>query len=145
MNDDVLVPSRFLSVLFADDIRQEVGGKLTIVGVYQSKMLFSKLPAVLPKLAVVMTAGTPASRPFQKLVFQLYRDEELIQSFELEAETLPVPPAVPSGSDDGTQIIEAQFATVLGPLSIDAPCTLTTRIETESGMIPGRALVISTS
>ena len=47
--------------LFGDDIRAEVGGKLSLMGMYQGDMFFPSnmaLPFLIPKLAV--------SRPYQK-------------------------------------------------------------------------------
>ncbi|RYY85526.1 MAG: hypothetical protein EOO15_16795 [Chitinophagaceae bacterium] len=42
-------------VIFCDDIRQEVGNKLTYVGRYQGTMeLDAEVPAVLPKLGLVV-------------------------------------------------------------------------------------------
>jgi hypothetical protein len=41
--------------LFCDDIRQEVGGKLSLMGLYQSDMVFPKdttFPLILPKFVI---------------------------------------------------------------------------------------------
>jgi hypothetical protein len=43
--------------LFADDVRPELGGKLSLMGMYQSDMLFPSriaLPITLPKLVVMI-------------------------------------------------------------------------------------------
>ena len=40
--------------LVCDDVREEVGKKLTFVGVYQEEIILSICPAVLPKLAFVV-------------------------------------------------------------------------------------------
>lgn len=142
--DATLPLPRYLSVLFADDIRQEVDGKVTIVGVYQAKMLFPQLPAVLPKLAVVMTAVTPADRPFEKLVFGLYKDDEELQSCGMDiAAQNETEIAATASPTNGTPMIEVQFGVILGPLNIEGPCVLRTRVETESGILAGRSLEIT--
>jgi hypothetical protein len=41
-------------VIFCDDVRREIDGKLTLVGVYNGNLtVFGGFPAVLPKLCVV--------------------------------------------------------------------------------------------
>lgn len=48
-------PSVFGYTLFCDDIRQEVNGKVTLVGVYGGEMtVFADLPTLLPKLALAV-------------------------------------------------------------------------------------------
>ena len=132
---------RFLHVLFADDIRQEVGGKVTIVGIYQSKMIFPSFPVVVPKLAVVMTAVTPINSPFEKLKFLVFKDDEPLQSFEVDAEMLAqAANDVTSMPNEDVKVIEFQFAAVMGALEISGPCVLRTRMETESGIVVGRTL-----
>jgi len=37
-----------------DDVREEVGNKLTFVGVYQKEIILPKFPTLLPKLAIVI-------------------------------------------------------------------------------------------
>lgn len=115
--------------VYADDLRQEVDGKVTIVGAYQSEMIFQQLPAVLPKLGILLTAYTPAEKPFKKLVFEIYKDEELIDSIDLSSET--------------SKGAEYQMAAILGPLNIAAPCVLRCLLITESESIIGRTLKIS--
>ncbi len=115
--------------IYADDLRQEVDGKVTIVGAYQSEMIFQQLPASLPKLGILLTAYTPLSKPFEKLVFEIYKDNELIETVDLSSETS-------KGS-------EYQMATILGPLIITAPCLLSCVLLTESERITGRTLKIS--
>jgi hypothetical protein len=42
-------PAVFGHTIFCDDIRHEVGGKLTFVGVYQNHLALTQFPAVLSK------------------------------------------------------------------------------------------------
>lgn len=43
---------------FCDDIRQEVGGKTTLVGVYQEVLIPDEIPCIIPKLCIFMTIIT---------------------------------------------------------------------------------------
>ncbi len=41
--------------IFCDDVRPETGGKMSYMGIYRGKLIFSKpLPAALPKLSLVI-------------------------------------------------------------------------------------------
>lgn len=40
--------------IVCDDVREEVGGKLSMIGLYQEEIIFAKIPAMLPKLAFVI-------------------------------------------------------------------------------------------
>lgn len=47
-------------VVFCDDVRQEIDGKLTLVGVYNGNLtVFGGFPAVLPRLCVVTWLNGP--------------------------------------------------------------------------------------
>jgi hypothetical protein len=50
-------PERFGFSLFCDDVRHEVGGKLSLMGLYQSDMVFqhgTAFPLLLPRFAIVI-------------------------------------------------------------------------------------------
>lgn len=141
MNGDSLTVTRHLSVIYADDLRQEIDGKVTIVGMYQSQMLVPTFPITLPKLAVLMTAITPAEQPFGKVTLQLLKDDEILQSFEMDLSGQEV--SSPEFDPDGIATMELQFANIVSPLQLDGPCKLRARLKTEFGFIAGRPLVIT--
>jgi hypothetical protein len=132
--------NRHLSVIYADDLRQELGGKITIVGVYQTQMLVEAFPIVLPKLAVLVTAVTPVDQPFGHVSVQLMRDDEILQSFDVDLtddETLDL-----STNQNDASTLELNFANIISPLQLDGPCNLRVRLMTNSGVIFGRPLLI---
>lgn len=56
------MPEPYGITLFCDDIRQEVGGKLSYMGIYGPEMLlFGPKPAVLPKLCIAVHLNVPAA------------------------------------------------------------------------------------
>lgn len=137
MNPPYFETARNLFTLFADDVRQEIGNKLTIVGVYQSQMLVPAFPLTLPKLAIVMTATTPASEPFEEIRFQVLRDDTLVQEARFNPEDGPEP--FGSGPEEPLRV---QCVAVLGPLQLDGPCTLLTRLQTTDGYLYGTGLQV---
>jgi hypothetical protein len=119
-------------VVFCDDVRREIDGKLTLVGVYSSNLtVFGGFPAVLPKLCVVtwlngpladLTACTKitlAGAPLGDIRPELELGEKLKPSFALN------------------DAARRQLTAIL-PL---APCTLyetgaiVVNAETETGML----------
>ncbi|EIM93892.1 hypothetical protein WQE_47694 [Paraburkholderia hospita] len=138
--DENLAVSRHLSVIYADDLRQEIDGKITIIGMYQSQMLVESFPVTLPKLAVFITAVTPVAQPFGKVSLQILKDDYVLQGLDLD---LANEEAVgPSTIQEGVGTREFNIATIISPLQLDGPCNLRVRWHTELGIISGRPLMI---
>ena len=63
--------TRYVHATYCDDIRQEVGGKLTLVGVYNGSLLVPSFPVVLPKLCLALQVVTAVSEPLKDLTFRV--------------------------------------------------------------------------
>ena len=57
MISDLKAPLR--SIIFCDDIRSEVGGKVSLMGCYKDNIQVLEMPALLPKLCVVAFVELP--------------------------------------------------------------------------------------
>lgn len=137
--------NRQVHTIFCDDIRQEVGGKLSYIGVYSEKMLVSPIPSVLPKLCLALSVITPLALPFCKLSARVLKnDDELVKREFAEAELLAFNSAIAGLKDDErvdrVQIFRFQF--FFSPFSIDAPCTLKVRVDTGEDELRGMGLLI---
>lgn len=73
----------FMWVTFCDDIRQEVGNKLSIMGIYGANLIVPSFPTVLPKLCCVFNVRVPANAVPRHVAFKLLRGEEVIFEAEL--------------------------------------------------------------
>jgi hypothetical protein len=85
----------FMWSTFCDDVRQEVGNKLSYLGIYGPNLIVPVFPTTLVKLCCVFNLRVPAERPPGSVVFKLLRDDEVIFEHELSVgkEILPtVPP-----------------------------------------------------
>jgi len=72
--------SRFAYSIFCDDIRQEMQGKLSLIGVYDTQVLVPEFPANIMRMCVLITAMTPISKPFSEICFiGKFGDRELFQ------------------------------------------------------------------
>lgn len=142
---EAIVP-RHVSTVFSDDLREEVGGKLTVVGVYQSAMLVESFPATIAKLSIWMTAVTPSEKPFKSLIFKIYQDEMELCTASVSEDDLARAHAEAEDSfknRGGVSVVEMQFIAGLGPITFEGPCILRSRLETDDGIYGSRSLSIS--
>ncbi|ENZ75598.1 MULTISPECIES: hypothetical protein [Ralstonia] len=111
----------FLYGIYCDDIRQEVGNKLTFVGIYSGGELIFPIPfpAVIPKLCVVATFVYPKSEPPREIEFKVS-----LEGNEVARAMVQPPPdhqrSIFDGVEDGyprRATIQASF--FLSPLTIE--------------------------
>jgi hypothetical protein len=80
--------TRFAYSVFCDDIRSEVNGKMSLMGILGGLMYIPSFPAVLPKLCAILTASTPVDSPFQAVSFKGTMDENVIFDVALDSDQL---------------------------------------------------------
>ncbi|MBL4833622.1 MAG: hypothetical protein JKY26_06560 [Pseudomonas sp.] len=118
--------SRYAHVAYCDDIRAEVNGKMSLMGLYSDSMLLPGLPATLPKLGIVVTARTSSDEPFEG--FEIYvamGDQLLAELVVSEDEYLAtVKPTEPNAAN---HYVQAQF--LISPLSVDHPGNISVRFK----------------
>ena len=139
--------NRHIQTIFCDDIRHELGGKLSFIGVYTGHLFVRTFPVTLPKLCLALTAITPSSQPFQKLELRILKDDEVLAEGSLDESMLGTV-ADATGEADGSdgkesrvQVLNSLF--VFSPFQIDAPCRLRVRAVTESEELKGLSLMIT--
>lgn len=85
------IDARSVSAIYCDDIRQEVDGKMTVVGMYPPGNPI-RFPAqggvMLHKFCVMGYVRTPLNRPLKSLVCELRLDDEVLHGVELPPEAL---------------------------------------------------------
>ncbi|MBE9555018.1 MAG: hypothetical protein IMF05_16250, partial [Proteobacteria bacterium] len=132
--------NRFAYSLFCDDIRNEVGNKLSFMGVYSHVLYVPRMPFVLPKFCVQVVAVTPENLPFKSIAVRLkYGDFEEITALDEgrikystidTREDLKYPGAEES---DSNRVVEYQNFYVFSPFEIKEAGRFSVRVETESG------------
>jgi hypothetical protein len=118
---------------FCDDIRQEVGNKLSMVGVYTNGMLTPEpFPVVLPKFCMFVTYVEVKGTETEPVNFSIYlpgdEDEKPSFNYILEeimearktAPDMPIPDsvAVPSHSQS---ILPVKFPIIISPAEFRQP------------------------
>ncbi len=117
--------NRSLTVLFCDDVRQEVQNKFSLIGCYGPLMWISQFPSVLPKLCMLAQFCTPLSQPVRRVAIRIKKDGEVIAEQIAEQ----VGPSAETPAWATRQLVNALF--VLSPFPIEAPCALLVEAETD--------------
>ncbi len=128
--------------LFCDDVRSEVGNKLSLMGVYGQDLLLQEFPATLPKLCAVMLLDVPAGTEAREAVFVLKRGDEIVgravASVDEARRTRGAEPAVDPGAR-----LSIRFIAQMSPLVFDAPCELIAYAEVMGEMVHGGRLKVA--
>jgi hypothetical protein len=134
-----------LNAVYCDDIRVEVGGKISLMGVYQSDMIFPQFPALVPKFCSRITLRFRVDeRPRESLSIQLSLDEKEIGRLEIGKQQLdeqglpPLDPAIP----DEDRFLAIQTVLAFSPFQVEAPCRLRLRAYIDGNEIKGNGLKI---
>lgn len=130
---------RHVEVTYCDDIRQEVGNKMSYMGIYGSDMHVSTAPVLLAKLCIVVKVITNVDDPFEALEIRI---SSVKGSEETEIlATGPVPIVMPKTESD-SRLYCAHYSFVLSPLQIDGDSSLRVTAKTEREEIRGAGLRI---
>lgn len=132
---------RFVTAIFCDDIRQEVGEKVSLMGCYQGELLVEAMPAMLAKLCVFLTVSTPIGRPIKKLSIRVMQDETELAAMETHAESMAK--ARPPADENSTRIM-ANMAMMFSPFAIATSAVVRILVTTEEGEMLGPRLRIKT-
>lgn len=133
--------SRLIIAQFCDDIRHEIGGKITLVGCYGDEMIIDKLPAVLPKLCAQIIVFTPADRPFEKLLLRATINGDTLAELEMPIQAMSESFQKKRSSSELGRL-SAMAVMVFSPLPVNEPCSVRIEAETEGGTILGSSLRI---
>lgn len=132
---------RYLTAIFCDDIRHEIGNKLSFMGCYQRELIVAApIPTALAKLCVYAIATTPKGKPFKTLTFRVMKDDVD------ELARLEVPPP---GLTEAAQIVDetatrksVNTALAFSPFLIEKAMSIRVMADTEEGEITGPRLLI---
>lgn len=133
--------SRHLDVIYCDDIRNEVGNKFSLMGIYTRELTIPKAPLLLPRLCIVVKVVTDINDPFESLVVRVVKIKDGKETELLSTGLLPMPllSDLPAPDEDTTSMfIQMQF--VLSPFQIEEEATLRVKATTEREELLGMAL-----
>lgn len=121
-------------VIFCDDVREEVNGKLTLVGTYGGEMtLFGANPALLPKLcATIRFRISPDLLP-NKFVFRVSKDamgkSDTLFEAPVDAPVLPDEFEFPEPfAREGMRILEVGINAILQGILFTEPAVIRVKV-----------------
>ncbi|MEW6292791.1 MAG: hypothetical protein AB1544_05735 [Pseudomonadota bacterium] len=132
--------TRHIEVIYCDDIREEVGNKLSYMGVYSGELHVQAAPVVLTKLSIAVKVVTDFADPFKELEVRVLKGED--DSELLTTGPLPTPPNLEDIPGSGSKFMVAQMAFFLAPFQIDGETILKVKARTEREELVGMALRI---
>lgn len=136
---------RFVDVIYAEDIRAERTGQISLIGVFHGAVNLPRFPHIFPKFHCWLRIRTAKDDLFQKMKLVVSNGSEIISEVELSediiASQIPtVREAERSGIDE--QTIELALQVVLSPLTCSSPGVIYLRVETEREVLSCRPLPI---
>lgn len=133
--------SRFAHIIFCDDVRHEVNGKVSLIGTFQNQLFVAAFPTVLPKLCILATVTTSVDNLFKNLQLKATYNENVIAEFNLsESDLVQASNNVLSTGDHKFFSINGEF--ILSPLAIDKPGKLVVSVVADGEEINCPALSI---
>ncbi len=145
---------RYLEVIYCDDVRQEVGNKQSLIGVYPGDLYLEALPAVLPKLCMVATLVIPAAECFESLRIKAMQGGHcLFASGDIPPPGDEVSPGALSADDgldkdamanreDEDPMLRLSLVLVLSPFQVDEETSLRVVAELDGVPVSSRGLRI---
>lgn len=135
----------YLYCQYADDLRQEVGGKHTVVGVYDSNMVVhGNMPAAIPKLVVLCNLFLPHPVTAQKISAEASFNDVVLQAIELPGEAIAaMRDATLNATTEGTKGVRVGIVLVFQPLLIEKEGKLRVKATVDDREIFGNSLPIT--
>lgn len=119
--------------IFCDDIRHEITGKTTLVGVYNNQMIVTgNLPVTLPQICAAITLRLlPPEEPVKPIV-KIFRSDEPEPLFVFEADIEPVeakliPEPSPHSDPDSVTFMQIGITAQIQGLVVNQGCALKVR------------------
>lgn len=131
---------RVLTAIFCDDIRHEVGNKLSFMGCYQNELFVPTAPIALAKLCVYVTLLTPIERPLRSLRFRVVVDDGMeLAKVEIPDNVFDNLMVMSEGAPTRTSVSAAMM---FSPFTIEKGTVLRVLADTEEGEVLGPRLLV---
>lgn len=136
---ETTVQDRVLHTIFCDDVRNEVGGKLSLMGCYSGELSVPSFPMTLPKLCMHFSFVFDRLRPLSgSLTITLYKSGEALARHEINTEELSPPPEKYARADAGFRMVQGVLA--ISQIKLEKPEVFQLIAEVQGESIPGPRL-----
>lgn len=129
--------------LFCDDVRLEIGGKQSLMGLYQADMFFpasAPLPILLPKVVIVINYYEVQGALKEDISFKITFGDNLIGEApalrkDIEAAQAQAPIPTDASDEDKERIFSLRLPIPISPFRIDQATRLRVRAHYSDGKI----------
>ncbi|WP_145306133.1 MULTISPECIES: hypothetical protein [unclassified Pseudomonas] len=137
--------TRYAHATYCDDIRQEVGGKITLVGIYSGQCLVPMIPCTLPKLCLALYVSASRSKPVSSLsVSGVFAGTEVVNMVLDSNHINEIMAPSNAQNPDAKQMMLVLMAT-MAPFNVIVPGKLTLTVTADGEDIFCEGLNISTA
>jgi hypothetical protein len=131
----------YLFCLYAEDVRQEMTGQMSIIGVFQGGLRIPSVPAHLPKLAIIANLRMPSDKAPNSVKLEVHRDGEVLQTIDPPSEFFQTITQLPDqGMEEGYTM---QFIVGFSGLTVSAGGKLEVRATVDGLTLHGNSLAIT--
>lgn len=118
----------YVHATYCDDIRQEVGGKITLVGIYAGQCLVPMIPCALPKLCVMINISATRADPITSAVITgAFAGSEVFSMEMDEGQIAQIMAQSFSARPDGKHMMLVVMG-VMSPFNVSASGKLTLKV-----------------
>lgn len=126
--------------LFGDDVRQETGGKISLMGLYQSDMIFpgeANSPLFIPKFVIFVLYYELKGALQTDVTFRVSigAEDHLVAEIPVLRRDLPAARQSEEETEGGEDLIHARIPVVLAPFVIPGPGRLKVRAHYSDGAV----------
>jgi hypothetical protein len=92
--------------LFCDDVRQEIGGKYSLIGIYRNDLIFEgPFPAKLSKLCLIVNYEQPANLDLLPLKLKVLLDDNEFVDAAIDLPNAPIERTADENKNVGLQVV----------------------------------------
>jgi hypothetical protein len=134
---------RYVFCLYSDDIRQEINGKISLIGVYQGGMsVFGELPQDLPKLVVSTYINSPIQKPFKRVIVEIILNNRTLETIEMPKDVLNnMQESITQ--NENFELISVNMVVTLQPFKVNEGGRLNVRVNADNEILESNALIIN--
>lgn len=136
---------RHIEIIYCDDIRHEVGGKVSLIGIYFNVLFVREFPVSLPKLCFFARLISPLDHPIRSLTLRIFKDDDLLKEFSIDDDLLSIDaPSLEESPDENLadHATVHQFNVVISPIVLEEPGKIRVHAQTEEGEMKALSLRI---
>jgi hypothetical protein len=125
--------------LFCDDIRMEIGGKMTVVGIYQTEMILNgTFPFIVPKFQIIVMYFEVFGSISSDVTFRVTSPgpeaaDMTISENKIERRKIPSPPNIPNLDESDERIWSARVPFLFAPLLLPREGRIRVRAHYDDG------------